>query len=278
MPNIILNEAEINKFYGVCEFDVKLYITIRKFMDGETQITGIKRGISWQSLSEEMWIDPVRGSTASAGSPSKKKLRCAARRLLRKGLLDVLSEDKQLIFKCVLASRGYSVKNMKGRGRAQMRATSEDQENPTNKGYFESEDSLSGIPKNAKKGTPLISIYKNKKYISPLPPNFEVTDLHREYASRHQLPSPDNEIEGFKDYHLAHGSTFANWDAAFRNWLRKAKQIHHDKKEYHHARSSTYHRTTPKQPKSKTDLLYELCSEGAFGKDDEDEKILNPED
>jgi hypothetical protein len=161
MPNILLNEAELDRFYGLNEFDVKLYLCIRKYMDGGTQITGVKRGISWQSLSEEMWIQPEKGSTGPSGSPTKKKLRCSVQRLVRKGLLSVLSDEKQLIFKCNLAPMGQSVQNMKGRGRAHVNGTPENQETPKNIGYFENSEEMNGIPQNAKNGTPLISNINN---------------------------------------------------------------------------------------------------------------------
>jgi hypothetical protein len=157
MPNVLLNEAELNQFTDWNEFDVKLYLSIRKYMDGVTGVTGVKRGISWQSLSEEMWIQAERGSTSVAGSPTKKKLRCAVQRLVRKGLLSVLSEEKQLIFKCVLAPWGQSVQNMKGRGRAHVNGIQEYENTTENTDYFESSDEMNGIPKNTKKGTPLLS-------------------------------------------------------------------------------------------------------------------------
>ncbi|WP_041354593.1 hypothetical protein [Nitrosococcus halophilus] len=37
------------------------------------------------------------------------------------------------------------------------------------------------------------------------------------------------ECEKFRDYHQAKGSLFSNWEAAFRNWIRKAAKFKADK-------------------------------------------------
>jgi len=61
---------------------------------------------------------------------------------------------------------------------------------------------------------------KTVKKKTPLPDDFKVSDRMVVLAKENGWPSPASEIEAFKDYHLAHGSTFADWDAAFRTWLR----------------------------------------------------------
>jgi len=38
---------------------------------------------------------------------------------------------------------------------------------------------------------------------------------------RYSVLDIDREVEAFRDWHLARGSRFADWDAAFRNWLKK---------------------------------------------------------
>ena len=55
---------------------------------------------------------------------------------------------------------------------------------------------------------------------TPLPDDFKVSDRIVVLAKENGWPSPASEIEAFKDYHLAHGSTMVDWDAAFRTWLR----------------------------------------------------------
>ena len=56
-----------------------------------------------------------------------------------------------------------------------------------------------------------------------LPSDFKVTEAIRGWAQEHGLPSPDNEVEKFKDYHQGKGSVQADWQATFRTWLRNAK-------------------------------------------------------
>jgi hypothetical protein len=43
-----------------------------------------------------------------------------------------------------------------------------------------------------------------------------------ELARQNGWPDPYSEVEAFKDYHLAHGNVMADWQAAFRTWLRNA--------------------------------------------------------
>lgn len=56
--------------------------------------------------------------------------------------------------------------------------------------------------------------------LTPLPDDFKVTPRILELAKQHGWPNPDSELDAFKDYHLAHGSRMADWEAAFRTWLR----------------------------------------------------------
>ena len=43
------------------------------------------------------------------------------------------------------------------------------------------------------------------------------------YASERGID--DEEIEAFRDYHLAYGTLMANWDAAWRTWCRNAMKF-----------------------------------------------------
>ncbi len=65
---------------------------------------------------------------------------------------------------------------------------------------------------------------KNKNKII-LPVNFCVTEKHREYARQNNLPSPDEEFEKFKNHHVGKGTKWIDWDLAFYNWLRNAKDF-----------------------------------------------------
>lgn len=48
---------------------------------------------------------------------------------------------------------------------------------------------------------------------------------------RYSVLDVDSEAEAFRDWHTARGSVFADWDAAFRNWLKKGLDFH-SKKHY----------------------------------------------
>jgi hypothetical protein len=60
-----------------------------------------------------------------------------------------------------------------------------------------------------------------------LPIDFAVTEEHRAFCSAQGLPSPDKEIEKFRDYWNALPGARgrkSDWNATFRNWLRKAAE------------------------------------------------------
>jgi len=85
---------------------------LRPYMDFSTGIVGIKRGISWQSLREELYVEPSNG--IKGGSPSKHQVRTAVDGLERIGLLQLMSIDKKLILKCLLAETDITKQNKVG--------------------------------------------------------------------------------------------------------------------------------------------------------------------
>lgn len=76
---------------------------IKPYMDSQTALVGIKRRISYQSLSEALYIEPHPG--VQSGSPSKAQLRRALKGLERAGLISIQSGEKQLILKCLLGGK-----------------------------------------------------------------------------------------------------------------------------------------------------------------------------
>lgn len=66
-------------------------------------------------------------------------------------------------------------------------------------------------------------LVRRKKEKRGIPDDFVVTERHRLWAIEHKAATPEDEIERFKDYWRAKGEKMADWDAAFRNWLRRAK-------------------------------------------------------
>ena len=57
-----------------------------------------------------------------------------------------------------------------------------------------------------------------------LPKTWSPNAGHVAAATTHHLDLTQ-EADKFRDYHAAKGSTFKDWDAAFRNWLRKAAEF-----------------------------------------------------
>ncbi len=61
-----------------------------------------------------------------------------------------------------------------------------------------------------------------------IPEDFSVRDEHRAFAHKLALPNPDHEVDRFKDYWRAipgQRGLKLDWDATFRNWLRKAADM-----------------------------------------------------
>lgn len=97
------NQQERDALKGLPHTPRLLYFeAIRPYMDYSTGIVGIKRGISYQSLTEELYVEPQRGNTG--GSPTRAQMRRAIKTLERAGLIAIQSERKRLILKCLLAT------------------------------------------------------------------------------------------------------------------------------------------------------------------------------
>lgn len=103
-----------------------LYLfALRRYMDYATGIVGIKRRVSWQSLAEELYIDPHQGRT-DAGTPTKARVRRMAQTLESAGLILSQSREKQLVFRLPLATTDSSAHKKPGTNPAQTRHTQPD--------------------------------------------------------------------------------------------------------------------------------------------------------
>lgn len=58
----------------------------------------------------------------------------------------------------------------------------------------------------------------------PLPDDFGVSDATRHMATEEGLPNPDEEVKKFRDWARAKAERSADWEARFRNWLRRAAE------------------------------------------------------
>jgi hypothetical protein len=224
------------------EFVYKLYFhAIRRYVDYSTGIVGLKRGISWQSLAEEMYVSP-RSGVQYTGKPHKSRLRRAVEQLEKIGLIKNISKGKRLIFKLNFLTQDQSIQNKADTRPTHHPDTEADTiihlksiENTVTYSEIESQvDTEADIPEMAQADTPHIvinnkkkkdntSYYLKKKRATQLPDDFCVTEHHLELANKNQWPNPYDQIDAFRDYHLARATRFVDWDRAFYTWLRNAK-------------------------------------------------------
>lgn len=66
------------------------------------------------------------------------------------------------------------------------------------------------------------NLHPRAKAATQLPEDWKPNDTHRAYATEHDLDLT-HQVEQFTNHHLAKGSTFKDWDRAFRTWLGNAK-------------------------------------------------------
>jgi hypothetical protein len=106
-----LNEEEREALKGLSHLQRCAYVFgIRWFMDSKTKIAGIKRGISYQSIAEELYVEPVPG-IQDTGTPSRMQMRRSVAALEKAGLIKNKSVGKKLILECVLARQSNYVQN-----------------------------------------------------------------------------------------------------------------------------------------------------------------------
>lgn len=110
MMDFVINCDELAAMSGLPHIQQLAYLRgIRPYMDVKTGITGIKRRISYQSISEQLYIEPHQGIKSQ--SFSRDQVRRAVSGLVRAGMIEVQSDGMQLILKCPLALKHYSVQN-----------------------------------------------------------------------------------------------------------------------------------------------------------------------
>jgi len=64
-----------------------------------------------------------------------------------------------------------------------------------------------------------------KKIAHPILPSWELDADMRLFAIDRGILNVDETFAAFKDHHLARGSLFKDWRAAWRNWVRNAKKF-----------------------------------------------------
>ncbi|WP_412755259.1 hypothetical protein [Legionella pneumophila] len=157
-----VNDNELDALCGLSYIQQITYLRgIRPYMDRNTFIVGIKRRISYQSLTEVLYIEPHQGITES-GSPSRQQIRRAIKGLERSGLIAIQSFDKHLILKCLLADISYSVQNKPDTNPTQQADTKPHVKLLVNTGFSEGAEVKANTDEILKADTPLI---KENNYI-----------------------------------------------------------------------------------------------------------------
>ena len=76
MPSFQINDEEREALRGLPMLAREIYVfALRPFMDFATGVVGERRGISWKSIAEELYVEPHQG--IKGGEPSEKELRRA---------------------------------------------------------------------------------------------------------------------------------------------------------------------------------------------------------
>ena len=180
--DFVINDNELAALCGLPHIQQLAYLRgIRPYMDVKTGLVGIKRRISYQSISEQLYVEPHQGIKSQ--SFSRDQLRRAMSGLARAGVITVQSEGMQLILKCELAHRDYSVQNKAAINPPQKATTNQHEKSLVNTGVLGSEYSKADTAESPKAAIPL----KDNNYYIYLLSQFEkFWSLYPEKKSKHK--------------------------------------------------------------------------------------------
>ncbi|CEG58256.1 TPA: hypothetical protein F7001_02540 [Legionella pneumophila] len=152
--DFLINDKELAALCGLPHLQQLAYLRgIRPYMDVKTGLVGIKRGISYQSIAEQLYIEPHQGIKSE--SYSRMQIRRALSALGRMGLITPQSEGLKLILKCELATKDYSVQNKVDLNPTQQLGPAKNQHRLINTGLSDTDSLKAGIDKSSKADTPL---------------------------------------------------------------------------------------------------------------------------
>lgn len=113
MPAFQINDDEREALRGLPMLAREIYVFgLRPFMDFGSGVVGVKRGVSWKSIAEELYVEPHQG--IKGGEPTEKELRRALAWLQRSGLVGPNQADRRLVFELQLATRDQSARKKVG--------------------------------------------------------------------------------------------------------------------------------------------------------------------
>ncbi|EMP5642189.1 TPA: hypothetical protein SL660_002211 [Pseudomonas aeruginosa] len=157
MPSFQINDEEREALRGLPMLAREIYVfALRPFMDFATGVVGERRGISWKSIAEELYVEPHQG--IKGGEPSEKELRRALVWLQKVGLVGPNLAERRLIFELPKASRDQSVRKKVGTKWADEAGSYVEGSEPSNYAAFpEKEGRYVGGGESEKVGTPPVS-------------------------------------------------------------------------------------------------------------------------
>lgn len=263
-----INDAERDRLYGLPYLQQLLYLRgLRPYMDFDSGMVGVKRGISYQSLCEELYIETHPGY--QSGSPSRAQVRRAVKGLEKMGVIHVQSEGKKLLIKCLLATRDYCVQNKGVTKPSQQAVRLNDEKKDLESIDYSIQPSKGVSDKTAKGVTPPV----NNIYIYFLWENFEIFwDLYPVKKSKQkaweifQTISPSAEefqtmLHGLEKQCIFYQEQQRNgcWVPAWKyptNWLLQRcwddELVQTSKREGGYGNKQTY------------DAFWESCKEGGY--------------
>jgi hypothetical protein len=179
--DFVISDNELAVLCGLPHSQQLAYLRgVRPYMDVHTGLVGIKRGISYQSIAEQLYVEAHQGIKSE--SYSRAQVRRALSGLERAGLIQLQSHEMKLILKCNLASRPYSVQN-KAVTKPSHQAVMEPLSQLTEINENLSHEALKAdIGKTAKAVTPL----KDNNYIYLLSQFEKFWSLYPEKKSKHK--------------------------------------------------------------------------------------------
>lgn len=282
MDFLFINTHELSALSGLPHLQRLTYLMgIRPYLDRATLIVGVKRKISYQSLSEALYVEPHPG--IKSGSPSKQQLRRVIAGLEQAGLIAIQSTSKNLILKCLLAGSDNSVSNKADTKSASDLVISKHNTKPAVARPFKDLSQKTGMGKTVKPGIPhnsdpdfIFLCEKFKKFWSCYPQQVQEAKSWEAFQNLNPDDVLFSQIMINLETQKQHYQTLKQagyWVPAWRypaNWLNNQcwndELIHVTKQEQSHAHNS---RTTAK--KSSFDGFWESCKGGAdfsFGEDE----------
>jgi len=190
--DFLINDNELAALCGLPHIQQLAYLRgIRPYMDVKTGLVGIKRGISYQSIAEQLYVEPHQG--IKSGNCSRAQIRRAISSLDRAGLIEVQSEEFKLILKCTLATKGFSAQNKVVTNPSQQAVIFDHLQAIENTGDFNNSITKADTVKTPKVDTPL----KDNNYIYLLSQFEKFWSLYPEKKSKQdtwnafQLLKPD---------------------------------------------------------------------------------------